>query len=331
MQLQLHNFFTLCLTLIITVESLRHHHGNDQSHKLYDNGNENESENKENSDQISENDHHEDMNSNDSNHVHNGLARWGEENPYQQDSDDDEKHTTTEEEHNAEEEEEGEKGKDKETKRAENYNEQAYTQQAANNSLDHQHEGIANWGNRQPEHDDDGDTAILNGADDNTQESDGNKTLYNETHKHANTTNHSKIWSNPVQINQSSPHDPENYNHDHDNNHNDGNSTDSSHDSQIIDHLVDPLLSNMYVTDNQSSIVMKTHNDTDDLTAERSCRKCIKWQQLQLTLPCLLYPINVDAPEDVNKTKIIYVHVMRKVIARINRSLNELLSDMELY
>ncbi|KAK4475108.1 hypothetical protein MN116_002197 [Schistosoma mekongi] len=327
MQFLLHNFFTLCITLILTVESLRHHHEN---YILHDN----ESGIMKNSELINENNHHEDMDSNDSKHAHNGLARWGEENPYQADADestevDDKKHTTSEAQYNGE--QEGDKEKDKETESAENYSEQASTQQAVNKSLDHEHEGLANWGNRPTEYHDDVVTMIINGTNESTQESDDSKTTFNEAHKHENTTNHSSIWSNPIQINQSSPHDPENLKHDHHYNQNNENSTDSSNDSHIIDHLVDPLLSNMYVANNQSSVGTQTDNDTDDLKGEKLCRKCVKWQKLQLTLPCLLYPINFDAPENVNQTKIIYLHIMRKVVARINRSLNELLLDMELY
>ncbi|CAH8674084.1 unnamed protein product [Schistosoma bovis] len=165
-----------------------------------------------------------------------------------------------------------------------------------------------------------------------TESENENRTFHNNTNRFPeDISDNSSLESTPMNINESLTHNlnsHDHYHYDHDLN-NDENTTDSLHDEQIIDHLVDPLLSDIYVANNHSTISSHTDNGDDDWKAERSCRKCIKWQKLQLTLPCLLYPINFDAPQEVNQTKIIYVHVMRKVIAQINKSLNELLLELE--
>lgn len=161
---------------------------------------------------------------------------------------------------------------------------------------------------------------------------DENRTFHNNTNRiPEDISDNSSLEPTPMNINESLTHNLNSHDHHHYDNdlNNDENTTDSLHDEQIIDHLVDPLLSDIYVANNHSTISTHTDNGDDDWKAERSCRKCIKWQKLQLTLPCLLYPINFDAPQEVNQTKIIYVHVMRKVIAQINKSLNELLLELE--
>ncbi|RTG84533.1 uncharacterized protein DC041_0007796 [Schistosoma bovis] len=265
------------------------HHENDKLLKQY--GDTNDNGIITNGDLISKNNPNEssnDVDIEDDIHNHNGLARWGEGNPYrlnseQSKSKNDKEHESTEEKHSEE-----------------HGNE--------NTSTENQDEEIK------------------------TESENENRTFHNNTNRFPeDISDNSSLESTPMNINESLTHNlnsHDHYHYDHDLN-NDENTTDSLHDEQIIDHLVDPLLSDIYVANNHSTISSHTDNGDDDWKAERSCRKCIKWQKLQLTLPCLLYPINFDAPQEVNQTKIIYVHVMRKVIAQINKSLNELLLELE--
>ncbi|CAH8670138.1 unnamed protein product [Schistosoma bovis] len=288
MKISLYLLFISCITLIITGESLRHHE-NDKLLKQY--GDTNDNGIITNGDLISKNNPNEssnDVDIEDDIHNHNGLARWGEGNPYrlnseQSKSKNDKEHESTEEKHSEE-----------------HGNE--------NTSTENQDEEIK------------------------TESENENRTFHNNTNRFPeDISDNSSLESTPMNINESLTHNlnsHDHYHYDHDLN-NDENTTDSLHDEQIIDHLVDPLLSDIYVANNHSTISSHTDNGDDDWKAERSCRKCIKWQKLQLTLPCLLYPINFDAPQEVNQTKIIYVHVMRKVIAQINKSLNELLLELE--
>ncbi|CAH8680509.1 unnamed protein product [Schistosoma haematobium] len=301
------------------------HHENDKLLKQY--GDTNDNGIITNGDLISKNNHNEssnDVDIEDDIHNHNGLARWGEGNPYRLDSKqskskNDEEHETTEEKHS---EEHG-----KENTSTENQDEEIKTESETSG---HQHKGIVNWGGNQKEYYEDIFT-IVNKTKNNFQK-DENRTFHNNTNRFPeDISDNSSLESTPMNINESLTHNlnsHDHYHYDHDLN-NDENTTDSLHDEQIIDHLVDPLLSDIYVANNHSTISTHTDNGDDDWKAERSCRKCIKWQKLQLTLPCLLYPINFDAPQEVNQTKIIYIHVMRKVIAQINKSLNELLLELE--
>uniref|UniRef100_A0A3Q0KKU0 GATA zinc finger domain-containing protein 14-like n=1 Tax=Schistosoma mansoni TaxID=6183 RepID=A0A3Q0KKU0_SCHMA len=319
-------FFISCITLILTTESLRHHE-NDKLLKQYDNTS--DSRMMGNGDLISENNHNESFNEvdlEDSIHNHNGLARWGEGNPYrlysnQSNLKDDEEYETTEEKYSEE--------HRKENTSPGNH-EEMQTEQSERETLNHQHESIVNWGGHETEYYENIFT-IMNKTKDSF-EKDENRTFHNDANGiPENISNNSSLEPTPMNTDQSLTHNLDShghYHHDYDFN-NDENTTDSLLDKKIIDHLVDPLLSDIYVANNHSTISTQTDNEEDDLKAERSCRKCIKWQQLQLTLPCLLYPINFDAPQQVNQTKIIYVHVMRKVIAHINKSLNELLLELE--
>ncbi|CAH8668924.1 unnamed protein product [Schistosoma margrebowiei] len=325
MKISLYLFFISCITLIITGESLRHHE-NDKLLEQYDNTNDNRI--IKYGDLISEDNHNEsfnDLDLEDNIHNHNGLARWGEGNPYrlnskQSNSKNDQVNETTEQKHS---EEHG-----KENTSTESQEEEIKTERETSG---HQHEGIVNWGGNQKEYYEDIFT-IVNKTKNNFQK-DENGTFHNDTNRiPKDISDNSSLGPTPMNINESLTHNlnsHDNYHYDHDLN-NDENTTDSLHDEQIIDHLVDPLLSDIYVANNHSTISTHTDNGDNDWKAERSCRKCIKWQQLQLTLPCLLYPINFDAPQEVNQTKIIYVHVIRKVIAQINKSLNELLLELEL-
>ncbi|CAH8563437.1 unnamed protein product [Schistosoma turkestanicum] len=296
------------ITLTLTAESLRHHK-NDKLLRQYDD--------------ISG----EEISNTDNNHYHDGVARWGEGDPYRPNSE----HLTS----NSEDYHETTEAKTSEEHKMEKEDKEEHTQteQSVVETLDHQHEGIVNWGGHETEYYEE-DTTVMEKTTEDTSQKDYNRTFHNDTNRVTeDMSNSNSLQSALTNISRSLP---QNLNgHDHDDDHhqdliNDDNTTDSLHDKQIIDHLIDPLLSDIYVANNHSSVTTQTNIEDDEWNTERSCRKCVKWQQLQLTLPCLLYPINFDAPQQVNQTKIIYVHVMRKIIARINQSLNELLLDLEL-
>ncbi|CAH8873979.1 unnamed protein product [Trichobilharzia szidati] len=278
-------------------------------------------------------------------HNHQGLARWGEGNPYQVDSvtttqgseQDQEKLTsigTSDGEENEE-----EKVKDNETEVYESEEPVSEKNKVEEDSEEHHHDGLVSWGSSgESEEDEASVTDQL--LDDYPQISDDNSTPeYESELQSVNVTlnkESTESTSSMTTVSTSNQTDSHHHHHHHHHDHNqhenidDEDNSDTSSDKHHIDHLVDPLLSDLYLGNNHSAVPTQIDNETDVSKIESACRKCIKWQQLHSTLPCILYPLNFNTPDQVNQTKLVYIHVMRKVVAQINNSLNELLLDLEL-
>ncbi|VDQ00844.1 unnamed protein product [Trichobilharzia regenti] len=282
-------------------------------------------------------------------HNHQGLARWGEGNPYQVDfvtttqgSEQDQDKLTIIGTSDGEENEE-EKITDSETEAFESEEPDSEKNKVDEDAENHHHDGLVSWGSSgESEEDEASVTDRL--LDDYPQISDDNSTPeYESESPSVNVTvNKQSIESSPNMTTVStSTHNDNHHHHHHDNhqhenqshhyeNNDEDDNSDNLSDKHHIDHLVDPLLSDLYLGNNHSTVPLQIDNETDVSKIESACRKCIKWQQLHSTLPCILYPLNFNIPEQVNQTKLVYIHVMRKVVAQINNSLNELLLDLEL-
>ncbi|CAH8648035.1 unnamed protein product [Heterobilharzia americana] len=273
-------------------------------------------------------------------HIHRGLARWGEEYPYATDSElstqkEIESHESNEAEYHDEAEEKG--GKEE---RPQDQTDGERVEQDYLNAGHHHHEGLVNWG-QYSEYEEYNNSVI-------------EKLPYNDLLKNDNATSdyyinllptkeithHRSTESAPITTSESLTSMDNHHHHgfEQDNHHyhyvDDSNNSDNVNDKWLdkhtVDHLVDPLLSEYYLTNSEPSVPNETNNNTNPVTVDSFCAKCIKWQQLHSTLPCILYPLNFDIPEQVNQSKLIYVYAMRKIVAQINKSLHELLLDLQL-